>query len=48
MAAPASTPHLDSLGVMLGAGLLDQLREMATQGAIDYNKLSISFILELR
>ena len=48
MAAPPPTPHLSSLGVMLGPGLLDQLREMASQGDIDYYKLSIAFILELR
>ena len=47
MAAPPPTPHLSSLGVMLGPGLLDQLREMASQGDIDYYKLSIAFILEL-
>jgi hypothetical protein len=33
---------------MLGPGLLDELRELARQGAIDYDKLSIDFILELR
>jgi hypothetical protein len=48
MAAPPSTPHLASLGVMLGPGLLDQLREMASHGTIDYYKLSIAVILELR
>ena len=48
MAAPPPTPHLASLGVMLGPGLLDQIREMADQGSIDHNKLSIAFILELR
>ena len=48
MAAPPPTPHLASLGVMLGPGLLDQIREMANQGSIDDNKLSIAVILELR
>ena len=48
MAAPPPTPHLASLGVVLGPGLLDQLREMVSQGTINYNKLLIAFILELR
>jgi hypothetical protein len=46
MAAPK--PHLAALGVVPGPGLLDQLKELARQDVLNYYKLSIMIILELR
>jgi hypothetical protein len=48
MAATAPMPHLAALGVVPGPGLADQLKELASQGMLNYDNLSIMIILELR
>ena len=43
-----ATPLLSALGLTPGPEFLDELRGLVNQGKVDYKKLSLATILEIR